>query len=158
MRNGEMKMTATTFKGQGIKHIKIIAEMFRKNATLDVDTINDALTAKYATKFVNTMRKELGFEIEATKVGRKIVSYTMTKDSDVDLNQWDKPDKVKKVVAAVVTAATASVAASVEDDEDDTPVMDMTSLGVPDSSEVVMQAHAVESDWDAVEDVRDLLR
>jgi len=151
-------MTATTFKGQGIKHIKIIAEMFRKNATLDVDTINDALTAKYATKFVNTMRKELGFEIEATKVGRKIVSYTMTKDSDVDLNQWDKPAKVKKVVAAVVTADTASVAASVEDDEDDTPVMDMTSLGVTDSSEVVMQAHAVESDWDAVDDVRDLLR
>ena len=148
-------MTATTFNGQGIKHIKKIAEMFREKTDLTVDEINQAMSFKYATKFVNIMRKQLGFEIDVVKDGRKIVSYSMVTDTTVDLTQWDKPAKVTKA-AAVATAATAAAVAA--DDEDDTPVMDMSSVGVLDSSDVVMSAHAVESDWDEVSDVRDLLR
>ena len=148
-------MTATTFNGQGIKHIKKIAEMFREKTDLTVDEINQAMSFKYATKFVNIMRKQLGFEIDVVKDGRKIVSYSMVTDTTVDLTQWDKPAKVTKAAAA---AAAVVAAAVVEDDEDDTPVMDMSSVGVLDSSDVVMSAHAVESDWDEVSDVRDLLR
>lgn len=155
-------MTATTFNGQGIKHIKKIAEMFREKTDLTVDEINQAMSFKYATKFVNIMRKQLGFEIDVVKDGRKIVSYSMVTDTTVDLTQWDKPAKVTKAAAAAAvatTAVTTAVAAAVvEDDEDDTPVMDMSSVGVLDSSDVVMSAHAVESDWDEVSDVRDLLR
>lgn len=154
-------MTATTFNGQGIKHIKKIAEMFREKTDLTVDEINQAMSFKYATKFVNIMRKQLGFEIDVVKDGRKIVSYSMVTDTTVDLTQWDKPAKVTKAAAAtaaVATAATAAAVAAVADDEDDTPVMDMSSVGVLDSSDVVMSAHAVESDWDEVSDVRDLLR
>lgn len=153
-------MTATTFNGQGIKHIKKIAEMFREKTDLTVDEINQAMSFKYATKFVNIMRKQLGFEIDVVKNGRKIVSYSMVTDTTVDLTQWDKPAKVTKAAAATAAVATAATAAAVaaDDDEDDTPVMDMSSVGVLDSSDVVMSAHAVESDWDEVSDVRDLLR
>lgn len=158
-------MTATTFNGQGIKHIKKIAEMFREKTDLTVDEINQAMSFKYATKFVNIMRKQLGFEIDVVKDGRKIVSYSMVTDTTVDLTQWDKPAKVTKAAAATAAVATAAVATAVvatavvaDDDEDDTPVMDMSSVGVLDSSDVVMSAHAVESDWDEVSDVRDLLR
>ena len=151
-------MTATAFNGQGIKHIKKIAEMFREKTDLTVDEINQAMSFKYATKFVNIMRKQLGFEIDVVKDGRKIVSYSMVTDTTVDLTQWDKPAKVTKAAAAAAAVTTAAAAAVVEDDEDDTPVMDMSSVGVLDSSDVVMSAHAVESDWDEVSDVRDLLR
>lgn len=152
-------MTATTFNGQGIKHIKKIAEMFREKTDLTVDEINQAMSFKYATKFVNIMRKQLGFEIDVVKDGRKIVSYSMVTDTTVDLTQWDKPAKVTKAAAAAAVATAAvTTAAVVEDDEDDTPVMDMSSVGVLDSSDVVMSAHAVESDWDEVSSVRDLLR
>lgn len=153
-------MTATTFNGQGIKHIKKIAEMFREKTDLTVDEINQAMSFKYATKFVNIMRKQLGFEIDVVKDGRKIVSYSMVTDTTVDLTQWDKPAKVTKAAATTAAVATAATAAAVaaDDDEDDTPVMDMSSVGVLDSSDVVMSAHAVESDWDEVSDVRDLLR
>ena len=151
-------MTATTFNGQGIKHIKKIAEMFREKTDLTVDEINQAMSFKYATKFVNIMRKQLGFEIDVVKDGRKIVSYSMVTDTTVDLTQWDKPAKVTKAAAATAAVATATATATADDDEDDTPVMDMSSVGVLDSSDVVMSAHAVESDWDEVSDVRDLLR
>ena len=96
-------MTATTFNGQGIKHIKKIAEMFREKTDLTVDEINQAMSFKYATKFVNIMRKQLGFEIDVVKDGRKIVSYSMVTDTTVDLTQWDKPAKVTKAAAAAIT-------------------------------------------------------
>lgn len=168
------------YKGNYIKHIRQIREMFLKDATLTVDQINDQLeSGPYATKYVAMMRKYLNFGITVNKDGRTVVSYTFDKDTDVDLFQWDKAPKVKKVKekkvkekkvkakpAKKVKAKPApKVVAEIEEDEDDVPVMDRKPSKAELHDEFVeplaASSYAVDGDWDGDTDtqtVRDLLR
>jgi len=169
---------AIVYDGYCINHIKQVREMFLKKDTLTVDEINKALSSgTYATKYVAMMRKYLNFDITVNKDGRTVLSYTFVGDTDMDLNQWDKPAKKKKVkekkekVAKVKKEKPVKAASKpnkkvvvVEDDEDDVPVMDRNSKSVRDDEDfaepLVMSSYSVDNDWDSIDDqgIRDLLR
>lgn len=161
---------AIVYDGYCINHIKQVREMFLKKDTLTVDEINKALSSgAYATKYVAMMRKYLNFDITVNKDGRTVLSYTFVGDTDMDLNQWDKPAKKKKVKEKKEKPVKAASKPKkkvvvVEDDEDDVPVMDRNSKSVRDDEDfvepLVMSSYSVDNDWDSIDDqgVRDLLR
>jgi hypothetical protein len=171
------------YNGNYINHIKQIRQMFLAKPTLSVDEINKALTSgPYAIKYVSMMRKHLNFGIDVNKDGRTVQSYTLVKDTDMDLNQWDKPakapkaPKVSKAAKAPKPVKSAKPAKAAK--TDGKPVMTVEEIKKATAAIVAMREKNVKSDvekvltsapaassfnvdpdWDkGVEDVRDLLR
>ena len=164
---------------------ELALEVIKLNKAITPSEIDKHVGGEYSSKYICQLRKR-GFEFEVTKDGRNVVSYTLTKEpknveeirSGTKKQKAPKVAKAKKVAVkapvakapvktAVKTKAPVKVSTKKEDDAKAANLAKIKEVAkkldtlretfVPEKKPLPVSSVAVDSDFDEVTDVRELL-